>query len=70
MQRSESGPSLAASHWVAPTYEPPYIPTLPLHQGWPATHSTESWPSFVSSTKGTNSPPELCRPRTSWMTTA
>jgi hypothetical protein len=36
------GACVAASHWVAPMYDAPYIPTLPLDHGWRAAHSTVS----------------------------
>ena len=36
------GLEMAASHWVAPTYDAPYIPTLPVDQGCEAAHSTVS----------------------------
>ncbi|SHX38565.1 Uncharacterised protein [Mycobacteroides abscessus subsp. abscessus] len=36
------GVVVAASHWVAPTYDEPYMPTLPVAPGSPAAHSTVS----------------------------
>ena len=36
------GASIAASHWTAPGYERPKVPTLPLLQGCTAAHSMVS----------------------------
>ena len=45
----------------------PHIPTLPLHHGWAASHSTASYPSRVSSSVYSSraTPGELPVPRTS-----
>jgi hypothetical protein len=48
----------AASHCVAPTYDDPYMPTLPLDPGRAAAHSTESYPSAWSWVNSLNVPPE------------
>ena len=45
----------------------PHMPTLPLHQGWAASHSTASYPSRVSASVYSSyaTPPDEPVPRTS-----
>src|SRR6266478_238709 len=59
------GFAMAARYCVAPTYEPPNIPTLPFAYGSSAAHSTVSYPSCDSFLNGYQSPSEANRPRTS-----
>ena len=59
------GSSFAVAHWSQPPYEAPYMDTFPFDHGCAASHSTTSWPSLSASLKGSNSPSELPRPRTS-----
>jgi hypothetical protein len=52
------GFSIAASHWTAPGYESPAMPTLPFTYGSDATHSTVSYPSSPSWWYGRKTPSE------------
>ena len=69
-QRSDGGRSRAASIVVAPKYDAPKMPTLPSQNSRDASHSTVSYPSAPSWTKGWNSPCEEKRPRVSVTSTA
>jgi hypothetical protein len=60
------GCSAAVNHWHTASHEFPAIATLPLHQGWVASHSIKSWASRPSCLpKNWMSPPERPAPRAS-----
>src|ERR1700687_2703378 len=59
------GNSFNPARWSNPACDPPHIVTLPLQYDCLASHSTTSYPSLPSFTNGSNSPPEVPRPRTS-----
>src|SRR5919112_4708675 len=62
--------AIASACCVAPAYDVPMVPIDPFDHDCAPIHLAVSAPSFGSSVIGRQRPPDLYRPRTSWMTTA